>query len=285
MNVLILQSNGVHNANRKYRECFSLQRAFNSISEVKKCDVWGLNHFNFKLTPKDYDLVIGVEQRNFMQWYPWSFLKETKAIKVQWAIDTHSLTTAPFDYICKEGKFQLQLQSCVEFCKDKNNPWFPNCYDNDLIKPLPDIEKKHNYGFCGSGGGEREALIDILVKKYNLKKDIFIIGDDMVKVINSYKVHFNKNVLFDINYRTFETLGCGTALITNYHPRLIDLGFNHSENIFIYKNINELYDCMDEIIKNNLYIDIAKKGHELVSKKHTYKNRVKMLLNYIKTVI
>ena len=45
----------------------------------------------------------------------------------------------------------------------------------------------------------------------------------MVKAINSYKIHFNRNHSKDINYRTFETLGCQTVLVTNNTDRLKDL--------------------------------------------------------------
>ena len=34
----------------------------------------------------------------------------------------------------------------------------------------------------------------------------------MVDAINSYYIHFNRNIGDDINYRTFETTGCKTLL-------------------------------------------------------------------------
>jgi hypothetical protein len=286
MKILVIQTNGIHDANRHFRECFSIQRALQSLDSNIACDIWGPGHSNFntEINFNSYDIIFSVEQRDFSGWFPYNELKNSKAYKIQWAIDSHSLTSAPFDYLCREGNFQLQLQSCVEYCTDNSKPWFPNCYDDDLIKPIDNIVKQYDIGFCGSAGGPREELIDNLVKKYNLKKDIFVIGNQMVETINSYKIHFNKNVLFDINYRTFETAGCKTTLLTNFHPKLSELGFIDEVNCIVYKDVNELVEKIEQYIKLD-NSNIALNGFNLVSQKHTYKTRIKTLLAFLKNKI
>ena len=84
----------------------------------------------------------------------------------------------------------------------------PNAFDDSLVKPL-DIEQKHELGFCGNYVNRR-SILEWLEQNHGLHLDIFVIGDDMVKSINSYKCHFNLNIANDINYRSFETIGCGT---------------------------------------------------------------------------
>ena len=61
MKILLIQENGRHDANRNYRECFCLQRAF--IFHGHECDVWGLGHTNFTNIPEyeSYDWIINLE--------------------------------------------------------------------------------------------------------------------------------------------------------------------------------------------------------------------------------
>ena len=99
----------------------------------------------------------------------------------------------------------------------------------------------------------------------------------MVEAINKYKCHFNLNISNDINFRSFETIGCGTLLLTNYNPQYEELGFIDGENCFMYSDPNSLIEKIN-YIKNNDTNEIAKNGYEL-STKNTYLERVKMLLD------
>ena len=101
----------------------------------------------------------------------------------------------------------------------------------------------------------------------------------MVKAINTYKCHFNLNIANDINYRSFETIGCGTMLLTNYNPIYEELGFINQNNCLFYNNINDL----TEKINNLNQIDISKISNNglNLALKHTYKQRVKNLLEIL----
>jgi spore maturation protein CgeB len=143
-----------------------------------------------------------------------------------------------------------------------------------------DIEKTVDIGFCGNLLN-RSDIINHL-DKFNIKKDIFVIGNDMIKAINSYKIHFNKNISDDINYRTFETTGCETLLITNYTPGLEKL-FKIGEEIVVYDNINDLDDKVRYYLDNESErVKIETAGYERAKKDHTYFERAKMLVEIIK---
>ena len=92
-------------------------------------------------------------------------------------------------------------------------------------------------------------------------------------------IHFNKNILNDINYRSFETIGCKTALITNFDQQYIDLGFVDKYNCILYNNTQEM------MLKLKYYLDnmdelesISLNGFEL-SKNHTFLNRAEQIVN------
>jgi hypothetical protein len=276
MNILIIQENGRHDANRLYRECFCLQRSFTrkDISST----VWGLGHSNYEIEPdwNSYDVIINLENYDTENWVP--NLHKVKSYKILWSIDAHAKGIDTYLKTVNEGNYDLILQATLEFLTS-NSIWFPNCYDDSLIKCLHK-EKKHNIGFCGNINN-RGHLIRKITSKFNIKVDEFVIGDKMVDAINSYNIHFNANISIDINYRNFETIGCGTCLLTSHNKHYSELGFIDGHNCIVYSNENEMLDKIAFGLSNFDYIkNIAINGYEL-ARNHTYDNRVSQLLQHL----
>lgn len=277
MKILIIQENGRHEISRHLRECNSMQRAIIACGE--DCDVWGLGHINYKdqIDFNNYDVIINLENYD-TGWMP-DLSSVIKPLKFLWSIDAH---VRGYDYyrdVFIKGKYNYILQATKDFC-DKDSLWFPNCYDDEYLTPQ-DIQKKYFVGFCGNYVN-RKPYFDYLSSKINFKLDIDVRGSEMVRAINSYKIHFNKNISNDINYRNFETLGCKTALLTDYSPQYKELGFIDGENIFLYKNINDALDILNELKnKEELIVSIAEKGYKLVKQKHTFACRAKSLIKFI----
>jgi hypothetical protein len=163
---------------------------------------------------------------------------------------------------------------------DEDSIWFPNAYDDTLIRPL-EVDKTQEVGFCGNINNRGE-LISFIKELYpSFKEDVMVIGEDMVRVINSYKVHFNCNIGIDINYRSFETLGCKTALLTNYNTAYEELGFRDGFNCMMYRNVMELESKLKQLLSDdNLLETITSRGYEL-AEEHTYLKRCEYLLGLI----
>jgi len=280
MKFLIIQENGRHEKNRHFRECFCLQRAL--IANRQECTVWGLGHSNWKdpIIFNNYDIIINLENYDETGWVP--NLSDCKAYKAIWSIDAHCRGLTPYLKTYTEGKYNVILQATKDFV-DANSVWFPNCFDNTLIQPR-NIQKRTNVGFCGNVVN-RDWILKILKDHCNLLTDIFIIGDDMVNAINSYKIHFNMNISNDINYRSFETIGCKIPLVTNFNPQYEELGFKDEVNCLIYKNPQEAIDKIKKGLTNESFLNtIAENGYEL-SKKHTYNKRASHLIKYLEKQI
>jgi hypothetical protein len=280
MKVLIIQENGRHDANRNFRECFSTQRAFQYHGH--KADVWGLGHANYEIEPDwhDYDLIINLENYDETGWVP--SLAKVQAKKFLWSIDAHVKGINSYLRTAQEGSYDLILQATPEYLGEHNNNsiWFPNCYDDDLIKPL-DTEKAHGIGFCGNINN-RGGLIKSLQARFDFKLDEFVIGDAMVEAINSYKIHFNANISIDINYRNFETMGCKTCLLTSHNQNYESLGMISGENCLVYSNAEEMLEQAKFLLEDSVSSSlIAANGYKL-AKKHTYKNRISPLLRWLK---
>lgn len=271
---MIIQENGRHDKNRNFRECFCAQRAFTFYGH--EADVWGLGHSNYETKPDydSYDLIINLENYDETGWVP--NLKQVKATKLLWSIDAHVKGIDGYLKTAEEGKYDLILQATPQFVSP-GSIWFPNCYDDELIKPL-NIEKKYHIGFCGNIVN-RGNLIKLLQDTFNLKLDEFVIGNEMVEAINSYKIHFNANIGIDINYRNFETLGCGTCLLTSANPHYCRLGFVDHFNCLIYNNVEEMLEKVKFALENEEARTIISNNGLVLAEEHTYKKRISYLLS------
>ena len=283
MKILLIQENGHHFANRIYRECFSWQRALQEYDYIDTT-VWGSKHANFNQTPdfNSFDVIVCLEQYDRTNWVPHDKIAKSKAKKLIWAIDSHSKGIESFRHLKKVGQYDHILCSILHHV-GPGDIYFPNAYDDLLIKPTR-VDKRSFLGFCGTdGGSQRLQLINNLkeTQANDFIFDEFVLGNEMVDTINSYDVHFNFNVMDDINYRNFETIGCKIPLITNYNYQYDQLGFKDGENCIFYKDVNELHEKVDWYkVNRDKLPTIAEKGYEL-SYNHTYRNRIKHLLNKV----
>ena len=276
MNILIIQENGRHEENRIFRECFCLQRSFQKLGH--NAEVWGLGHDNFNDTDKNfnnYDLIINLENYDVSGWVP-KMDSVKKPLKFLWSIDPHCRGIDVYKKTFQEGKYDLILQAIKDHV-DSDSIWFPNCYDDNLIIKREHIKKNKDIGFCGSLLN-RAQILGFLGQRYGLEPDIWVLGDKMVDKINSYWIHFNLNLANDINYRSFETIGCGTVLLTNRNYQYEELGFQDEKNCLMYGSIDELIFKLNSYHKNYEKLkDIGNNGFEL-AKKHTYNDRASRIL-------
>jgi spore maturation protein CgeB len=279
MKILIIQEKGRHEKNWQFRESLNFQRAFQKIGVESV--VWGLNYPNFNITfeevSKDCDILLCIENYN-NGWLP--NMINFKGLKLFWSIDSHCV---PQQHVttCDSNKFDIVLNAIESHSKYFYNQkcyYLPNAYPDDLIYYKPEISKTVDVGFCGNWVNRQDWILSIP----NIKKDIMVIGDDMVNNINSFKIHFNRNMADDINYRTFETLGCKTFLLTNYTENLDKL-FNIGEHLVTYNTKEDLNDKIRYYLNNpDLLNKISNAGYEHVRKNHTYLNRAYEILQIIK---
>ena len=286
MKILIIQENGRHLENREFRECFNLQRAL--LRKNVDTIVWGLGHDNFN-TPfqqiiKDIDVIILLENYESNGWLP--DLSNINKLKIFWSIDSHMVLMNHITTVVK-NKIDIVLnaiESHQNYFKTSKTFYFPNAYPSDLISPIDGVDKNIFLGFCGSLLN-RSEILDKLENNFGLKKDIWKLGNEMVKTINGYKIHFNKTLSNDINYRIFETMGCNTLMLTNSTEN-INTFFNDMENIVIYNNETELFEKLNILSSDDdLIKKISHSGYKLVKNNHTYDNRADVLLKIINDYI
>lgn len=288
MKIVIIQEAGRHEKNKDFRESLNLHRALSKFDEVES-KVWGLNYpeytTSFSEIEKWADVIFIIENYT-SEWLPISEISRSKKLKIFWSIDSHCVLPQ-HQHLCKILSIDILLNSTAGYLPQfkglvKESHWFPNSYPDELMFPK-DIEKTIDIGFCGNVLNRGHVINSL--DKYGIRKDIFVIGDDMVDAINSYKIHLNCNISDDINYRTFETTGCGTMLLTNYTPGLEKL-FDIGKEIVVYNNLADLDDKVKYYLENEEEREsIAKAGYERSKKDHTYYQRSKTLVDIIKNKI
>lgn len=283
MRIVIIQEKGRHLKNENFREALNFHRAFKSLGVDSL--VWGLNYESFKtpleiLIEKD-DVILLLEDYEVNGWIP--DLSNFKNLTLYWSRDSHCVPQAHVN-TCRKHNINIVLnaiQHHQSYFQPTKTYWFPNAYPHDLIYPMENIEQIHDVGFCGNYLN-RKDWVDIIDTKFKVKRDIFVIGEDMVKAVNSYKIHFNRNISDDINFRTFETLGCNTLLFTNYTPDLEKL-FDTEKDMVLYKDGNDLLEKLTYYLNNPVEKNkISNSGFKTVTSKHTFVNRAKELIKIIK---
>jgi hypothetical protein len=211
----------------------------------------------------------------------------TRPFKILWSIDAHYRGINPYEQIFVKGRYDILAHATKDYVQAPYHRWLANCSDASLLQPIKDCPKVHKLGFCGNRGtSQRQQILDSLTEMFGLKQDIFVIGNSMVRSINSYHVHFNINISNDINYRSFETLACQTVLLTNYNPQYDDLGFVNAHNCFIYKDEKDLLDktrqLLDMINDPTKPLDtVAMNGRQLFLDRHTFDHRAKEILSFV----
>jgi hypothetical protein len=293
MKILLIQENSRHRISEKFRECFCFKRAFESLGN--DVIVWGLGHENFTSNLPDFnsfDLIINLENYDEVGWLSETEekIKKSDAYKMLWSIDAHYRGVEPFEQSFKKGGYNMLLHSTADFVTKDYHRWLPNCFDRELFPFIRAsfidktfLRRKNFLGFCGSPHPSRNGVLNAL--KSNMpedlyKEDILTLGNDMIKAVKSYKIHFNQNVANDINYRSFETIACGTVLFTNENPQYQKLGFINGKNFITYKKYDDIphiinyYHLHQEELRS-----IALEGLEL-SKLHTYKKRARQIIEF-----
>lgn len=253
------------------------------------CTVWGLNYDNydtpFEEISKDHDVLLSLENYD-IGWHP--CVNSFKGLKVFWSVDSHCSLDMHIKH-CQKSSYDIVLNSTQSYISHYKNlakygVWFPNAYASDYIKPLLEVDRTYPIGFCGSSIPQRDALLDIVDKNFGLKRDTFVIGDDMVKALSSYKIAFNCNIADDINYRTFEATGAGAMLITNYTPNIEKL-FEINKEVVVYKNVGEMLEKIDYYMRNEEERKaIATAGLDRSSKDHSYDTRAEQFISMIERI-
>lgn len=163
---------------------------------------------------------------------------------------------------------------------NKNSYWLPLACDPDIHKSIENKNKLIDVGFIGNLNNNRINMIMSLLDKgipvqYNYSMNKY------AEVVGNTKINLNVGIT-DAGYqmRIFEILSMGGLLFTN---KVIDENlFRDKGHLIYYENFDQLANlCYDFIDEDYISNRIAKEGQKEVLEKHTYKHRVKEIIDKV----
>ncbi|HLJ09591.1 MAG TPA: glycosyltransferase, partial [Planctomycetaceae bacterium] len=202
-----------------------------------------------------------------------------------WAIDTHMdpLWAAEkgrdFDWLFaaqRDGTERLRQGGI-------NAHWLPLACDPAIHKPHA-LSKYWDVCFVGRvSPGAREDLLVLIRRNFPNSFAGQRYFEEYAKTVSQSRVGFNRSIKNDVNMRVFETLGCGTLLMTN------DLRENGQEELLMsdrhfvtYRGPEELVDKLHFYLRHDDARErIAQAGHAEAVARHTYRCRMQSLLESI----
>jgi Glycosyl transferases group 1 len=110
---------------------------------------------------------------------------------------------------------------------------------------------------------------------------------EMVKIYRMSKIVINiprEDYLQEANMRVFEVMGSGALLLTRLPTELSDMGFQEGVHFVGYRREEELVALIRHFLADDpARLEIARKGHEIVWREHTYESRAASLLDQLRS--
>ena len=236
---------------------------------------------------REIDLIFIVES-SFLP----SNLEKCKIPKAIYLIDSHlhfhiwhKEIAKVFDFIFLAQKKYVKKLKKIGI---KNVFYLPCAYDLNTCKNLH-IKRIYDFGYVGTfnplHNPKKSIFFALLKRMFNAKIGQEVYGTKMAKIYNQSKITVNLSNATDLNLRTFESMACGSMLLTDIQDKLLGL-FQDRKHLVVYKNYFEVPKLINYYLKNQTErLAIAKKGQKEVLKNHTYNHRAKEILERVEPLL
>src|SRR4029077_15190808 len=202
-----------------------------------------------------------------------------------WVIDTHmdpdwaGQNGRAFDWLFaaqRDGTERLRQAGLAA-------QWLPLAHDPGIHRPHP-LDKRWDIGFLGAiSPGPRQDLLSLLHQNFQNAFFGQAYFEEYARVLSQSRIGFNRSIRNDVNMRVFETVSCGTLLLTN------DLKDNGQEELFVSEKHIVTYRTPEELLdKARFYLGhaelrekIAQAGYAQAKAHHTYRHRMEWLLRTV----
>jgi len=217
-------------------------------------------------------------------------LQQLKCPKLAWFFDV-SYNSYQYKYICDIMRFDWVFSANLNY---QQNFFGPKCSflpyatsDSKHMRPI-DTSKVIDVALIGSDRPDRRKLIQSLSKAgINAQLISGVFKEAYIDALASSKIIINENPSQGrklLNMRFFETMAAGSCLLTQRGDGEDKVGIEN-QHFVCYENEDEAISKCGLLLDNEtLRLTIATAGQDHVLNNHTYKNRVKTILDQIKHV-
>ncbi|MBU2483207.1 MAG: glycosyltransferase [Proteobacteria bacterium] len=156
---------------------------------------------------------------------------------------------------------------------------------DDTAYKLFDMPKKYDIVFIGNMTYEERQYYMQLLKEngsFIVWDRGGLIADDYCRKISESYIAFNHGHVGELNMRFFELMGIGAFQLCNICHGQEELGYIDGEHLVNYTTNVELINLVNHyLIDGQAREEIARKGREYTIANHTYKHRMKFMLDAI----
>ena len=231
-----------------------------------------------RLKPADYDLFIRIDD-GFDRPLP-AGLRPL----AWWAIDTHldferchrTAAVADWTFAAQRPGAEMLGRHGIEDAE-----WLPLACDPDLHRPHGGAKL---FDFCFVGNvlpGPRANLLELLQLRFPRHFVGNAYFEALARVHSESRTAFNRSIGDDLNMRVFESLACGSLLLTNELPAgsgMRDL-FQDGCHLATYGSAEELIEKLNfHLSHDSIRTEVENAGHAEVTAKHTYRHRMERIL-------
>lgn len=151
--------------------------------------------------------------------------------------------------------------------------------------------KQWEVGFVGYvRDPARAEILKYLMRYFSAKVGEGVFGEEAVRIYQgsllgvNIPTQYGNSLAYDsANMRCFEILATGTPLITPYEDYLVELGLINGVNCYTYTNWRDIGDLVRGAVKSRLLAnEVGVNGMNLAFKRHTYQERAKQVLEWLK---
>jgi spore maturation protein CgeB len=203
---------------------------------------------------------------------------------IYWASDTH----LGFDYRLEMARkfdhvFCAQKRAVEEFkALGVEAEWLPHAFEPQAYPRFEFASKKYDVAFIGHINSENR--IDALDRLFKEMPNFFYGQrrfEEAAELFCRSKIVFNISMLDDLNMRTFEAMGTGSFLLTNWIPTIEEV-FEDGKHLVLYRSLDEMADKAKWYASHDTERErIAAAGYEEVMARHTIQHRVNRMLEVV----
>ncbi|MFA5393869.1 MAG: glycosyltransferase [Candidatus Ratteibacteria bacterium] len=181
-----------------------------------------------------------------------------------------------FDHTFLHSKDCIHAVTSRNWVKPDKCSLLLSAFDDNFHRKNPEIVRDIDLLFVGRMSNRRRIILQKIAPRFNcLVTKAF--GKEMVRLFNRAKIVLNihNEDFLDTETRVFETLGCGSFLLTEQLS---------SENPFSEHELVQFKNTEDLMRKIRYFLDhqeereaIAERGHSAALKNHTYTHRARQI--------
>ena len=165
--------------------------------------------------------------------------------------------------------------------------WLPLAYAPD-VHEKPGLERVYEVGFVGNLAlahrrTSRARYLRLLHRRF-VTNDFYgrYSPEEVGRVYGSAKIVFNASISGDVNMRVFEGTGGGAMVLTDFTGNGLGELFDVGREIVTYSSEKDLLDKIGYfLIHEKERAEIARAGQERASTNHTYRHRVRSIVDYV----